>query len=131
MKRVLSVTLAVAAALLMSAASAAEMASRPPVAHVSVSEITDHSARIAARINPEGSETSYTIWFEEGCVLPTCERAGPYEARVGVIKLRKGTAVVAVTVHGLPARTPDFETWVEATNASGTTTTSARGFKTK
>jgi hypothetical protein len=104
---------------------------RAPAAGVSVSGITAHSAKVTAKINPEGSETSYKIWFDRGCNVPACERAGPFEAKTGHIGAGKGTVRISITVRELEEAAPNNETWVEATNASGTTKSKTHVFKSK
>jgi len=122
---------AVAAASALLVTGAGGVTVKAPTVNVSVSEITAHSAKITAKINPEHSETAYVVWVDDGCNVPECERAGPYEAKTGRVSARKASTSVSVTVRGLPERTSNNEAWVDATNASGTTMSMTRVFRTK
>ena len=72
------------------------------------------------RINPEGSEVEYQVWFWPGCQEGFCERAPPQVVAVG--HLAAGTAVrpVSVRLAGLTPGVTNDGYWITAKNANGT-----------
>jgi hypothetical protein len=114
------------------AASAAVYASggKPSIVGLSAARITAHSAKIKARINPEGSATQYEIWFWRGCSGGFCERAPPHVVATGEMAAGGSYHAVSVKLNGLQAGEPNNGYWVVASNSSGTTETSHQEFAT-
>jgi hypothetical protein len=92
----------------------------PAIYSESVSRVTAHTATIAARINPEGSEARYEIWLWPGCSGGFCERAAPHVVAGGHLAATSQVRVVSIKVTGLPGNVPNNGYWVVATNANGT-----------
>lgn len=112
-------------------AGAGGMTAKVPAVSVSASNISAHTAKLTAKINPEGSTTTYKIWVDPGCSGGTCERVPPREVKTGQVGGGKGAVKVSATVRELEEGTSNNEAWVEATNTNGTAKSKVRVFKTK
>jgi hypothetical protein len=99
---------------------AAPLPGLPAIYSESVSHVSAHEATIGARINPEGSEVEYEVWFWPGCGYGFCERAPPHVVASG--HLIAGTMVRSVSTRltGLTPGEPNNGYWVVATNSNGT-----------
>ena len=126
-----ALTTALVAASVLLAVEAGAASPKAPAVKIHVSNIKEHSAKLTAGINTEGSDTTYKIWIQPGCSGGTCEQAGPTVAKSGQIAGGRGTKIVSVTVNSLPAAVSNNEAWAEATNGVGTTKSSPHRFKTK
>jgi hypothetical protein len=116
------------------APSALAAGSEPVISNVSATAVTEYGATLEARINPEGSETSYEILLE--CQLaslssPICEPVvGGAQARVGHIAVDAGEQTVSDGVSGLRAGYIYYY-GVLATNSAGKAEVRGRSFETQ
>jgi hypothetical protein len=92
----------------------------PAIYSESASHITAHSATIAARINPEGEEVEYAIWFWPGCTYGFCERAPPHVVATGHLAAGATVHSVSARLTALQGGEPNNGYWVTATSAAGT-----------
>ncbi|HEY7934877.1 MAG TPA: NHL repeat-containing protein [Solirubrobacteraceae bacterium] len=103
----------------------------PSIESESASHITQHSASLEAKINPQGSETSYEIWFWPGCSEGACERVAPrVVAKAADIGSGHEGLVVSAQLTDLQAGISNNEYWVVASNSAGTTETAHQTFAT-
>ncbi len=126
----LSTSIALLVAML-AMASPALAAPAPSIESASVSSITQHGATLEAKINPEGSETGYEIWFWHGCSGGACERGPPYVvAQAADIGDGNEGLVVNANLTELEPGQSNNEFWVVASNGIGTSESAHQQFAT-
>ncbi len=104
---------------------------KPSIESESVAHITQHSASLEAKINPDGSETGYEIWFLPGCSAGACERVPPrVVAKAADIGSGTEGLGVGVQLTELEPGVSNNEYWVVASNAAGTTESAHQMFAT-
>jgi hypothetical protein len=92
----------------------------PAIYSESVAHLTTHSATINARINPEGSEVTYEVWFWPGCGEGACERGPPHVVATGYLAAATSAHAVRAKLTGLQPGSSNNGYWVVATSSSGT-----------
>jgi hypothetical protein len=103
----------------------------PTIEAESVSQITQHGATLEAKINPEGSETSYELWFVPGCSEGACERL-PARVMAKAADIGDGHEglVVDAQLTELEPGVSNNEYWVVASNAAGKSESAHQRFAT-
>lgn len=104
---------------------------KPVIESESASRVTQHSAHLEAKINPEGGETSYQIWFLPGCSAGACERVSPrVVAKAADIGSGHEGEVVTAELTELEPGLSNNEYWVVASNSAGKTESAHQSFAT-
>lgn len=93
---------------------------KPEIESISVSKVTERSAELHARINPEGSSTTYAFYVE----YKLCQGEGVCnmlwkQTEVGSGSIPAGSRTVTVRAQLELSPGCEYEYHVEATNAAG------------
>jgi len=116
-------------ALALPGARALAAAGEPVIASESVSNITEHSARLEAQIDPSGLETAYEFWVESAnCQPGPCGSISVASVGHGYIPAGSTYQTVKVELSDLQLNY-SYTYWVFAINSAGWAKGSGNEFK--